>query len=170
MFSKWFRQGEQEPLYLLKTASDFSLPFDKQHLLPIPDWANCDPDTPADHQAAHVHWCHVAASWLARLGGEFSEPLILRESEHFFALSALMQRETEVLLDYAERTRKRVLSTLAGIASAEGFGKDIVMVLPSPDISCNSRIGLKFSRSGYFGRRKRCPRLAHMAGGPANAA
>jgi hypothetical protein len=133
MFSKWFRQGVQEPQYLSKTASDFSLPFDKQHLLPIPDWANCNPVTPADHQAAHAHWCHVAASWLARLGGEFSESLILRESEHFFALSALMQRETEVLLDYAERTRKRVLSTLAGIASAEGFGKDIVMVLPNED-------------------------------------
>jgi hypothetical protein len=38
-----------------------------------------------------------------------------------------------VLLDYAERARQRNLATLAGIASDEGHGKHVVMVLPNED-------------------------------------
>jgi hypothetical protein len=57
----------------------------------------------------------------------------LRESTNFFALSALTVRETEVLLDYAERALKRNLATLGDIASNCGLGKFVVMVVPSED-------------------------------------
>lgn len=133
MLSRWFGKSKSEPLYPLITASDFPLPLDRQHQMPIPDWVNCEPAESVSQEGVHAHWCHVAASWLERLHGEFSEALLLRESDHFFALSALTQRETEVLLDYAERARKRNLATLAGIASDNGFGKQVVMVLPSEE-------------------------------------
>lgn len=133
MFSKWFSKGEVKPLYPLLTAADFSLQLNPQHQISIPDWIASEPVASSSNEEKHQHWCHVAASWLQRLSREFSEPLLLRESENFFALSALTERETEVLLDYAERARKRNMATLAGIASDEGWGKHIVMVLPSED-------------------------------------
>lgn len=41
--------------------------------------------------------------------------------------------KTEVLLDYAERALKRNLATLGDIASDDGLGKHVVMVLPNED-------------------------------------
>jgi hypothetical protein len=133
MFSKWFSKGEAKLLYPLLTAIDFPLQLNTQHQMPIADWIASEPVESISNEEKHQHWCHVAASWLQKLNGEFSEPLRLRESVNFFALSALTERETEVLLDYAERTLKRNMATLAGIASDEGFGKHVVMVLPSED-------------------------------------
>jgi hypothetical protein len=133
MFSKWFSKGEAQPAYPLTTAIDFLLTWDEKHALPIPDWAACEPPETSSDDEKNTHWCRAAASWLNKLSTELSEPLSLRESDNFFALSALTARETEVLLDYAERALKRNLATLAGIASDERLGKHIVMVLPHED-------------------------------------
>jgi hypothetical protein len=133
MLGRWFGKNNTEPLYQLVTACDFALPLDVQHQMPIPDWVTCNPSESSSHQVVHEHWSHVAASWLQRLSNEFTEPLLLRESDNFFALSSLTQRETEVLLTYSERARKRNLATLAGIASDEGLGKHVVMVLPNEE-------------------------------------
>jgi hypothetical protein len=133
MFGKWFSKGEAQPTYPLITAIDFPLAWDEKHTLPIPDWTTCEPPEANSHDEKNAHWCRAASSWLHKLSSAFSEPLSLRESDNFFALSALTTRETEVLLDYAERALKRNLATLVGIASDEGLGKHVVMVLPNED-------------------------------------
>jgi hypothetical protein len=133
MFGKWFSKGEAQPIYPLITSIDSPLTLDTKHTLPIPDWATCEPPEGNSHDEKNAHWCRAAASWLSKLSAELSEPLSLRESDNFFALSALTAHETEVLLDYAERALKRNLATLAGIASDEGVGKHVVMVLPNDD-------------------------------------
>lgn len=56
-----------------------------------------------------------------------------RESAHFMLLSAQGQREADVLVNYLERSRKRVLATLPGIAAASGYGKSVVMVFSDED-------------------------------------
>jgi hypothetical protein len=133
MFKNWFSKGEARPAYPLISATDFSLVWDDKHSLPIPDWAACEPLETISHEVKNQHWNNAAASWLSKLGASFSEPLDLRESANFFALSALPARETKVLLDYAERALKRNLATLGDIASDAGHGKHVVMVLPSED-------------------------------------
>ena len=133
MFSKWFSKGEVQVAYPLVSPANVDLAWDGKHSLPIPNWAACEPPESMSDEDKNVHWCNAAASWLGKLGGAFSEPLLLRESANFFALSALNERETQVLLDYAERALKRNLATLEGIASDDGLGKHVVMVLPSED-------------------------------------
>ena len=133
MFKKWFSKVEARSAYPLVSATDFSLVWDGKHTFPIPDWAACEPLESISHDEKNQHWNNAAASWLSKLRASFSEPLDLRESANFFALSALPARETEVLLDYAERALKRNLATLGDIASDAGHGKHVVMVLPSED-------------------------------------
>jgi hypothetical protein len=133
MFKNWFSKGEARSAYPLISATDFSLVWDGKHTLPIPDWAASEPLETSSHEDKNQYWNNAAASWLSKLGASFSEPLDLRESANFFALSALPARETEVLLDYAERALKRNLATLGDIASDAGHGKHVVMVLPNED-------------------------------------
>ncbi len=133
MFSQWFSKDKGQVAYPLVSASDVDLAWDGKHALPIPDWAACEPLESLSDAEKNVHWCSAAASWLAKLSTSLSEPLLLRESANFFALSALNERETQVLLEYAERALKRNLATLDAIASDEGLGKHVVMVLPSED-------------------------------------
>jgi hypothetical protein len=133
MLKKWFSKGEARSAYPLVSATDFSLVWDGKHALPIPDWAACEPLESISHDEKNQHWNNAAASWLSKLGASFNEPLDLRESADFFALSTLPARETEVLLDYVERALNRNLATLGNIASDDGLGKHVVMVLPNED-------------------------------------
>jgi hypothetical protein len=133
MFKKWFSKGEARPAYPLVSAADFSLVWEGKHTLPIPDWEACEPLESISHDAKNQHWNNVAASWLSKLGASFNEPIDLYESANFFVLSALPPRETEVLLDYAERALKRNLATLGDIASDDGLGKHVVIILPNED-------------------------------------
>lgn len=48
-------------------------------------------------------------------------------------LGALVERQRRLVLDYAERTRRRALQLLDGIASDEGFGKSVMMVFSDYD-------------------------------------
>jgi hypothetical protein len=133
MFKKWFSKGEASAAYPLISATDLSLVWDEKHALPIPDWAACEPPETFSDEENNQYWSTAAASWLIKLGTAFSESLDLRESANFFALSALSARETELLLDYAERALKRNLATLGGIASDSGFGKHVVVIFPNED-------------------------------------
>lgn len=133
MFKKWFSKGEVIAAYPLISETNLSLVWDDKHALPVPDWATCEPDEALSDKEKNQHWTNAAASWLDKLRVSFSEPLSLRESANFFALSALTARETEVLLDYAERALKRNLASLGDIASDDGLGKHVVIILPNED-------------------------------------
>jgi hypothetical protein len=133
MFSKWFSKGEVSPKYPVTIATDFDLVWDDKHAMPIPDWIASEPPDSHSDEEKHSQWSKAAASWLAKLTTAFDKPLALHESEDFFLLSALGARESEVLLDYAQRALKRNLATLEGIASNEGFGKFVIMVLHDED-------------------------------------
>lgn len=133
MFSKWFSKGEASAAYTLTTTTDFALVWDGKHAMPIPDWAASEPSDDQSDEEKHSYWSHAAASWLAKLKTAFNKPLTLYESEDFFLLSALGARESEVLLDYAQRALKRNLATLEGIAANDGFGKFVIMVLQDED-------------------------------------
>lgn len=97
--------------------------------IPIPDW-NVQPWPEAgDDEVLHRHANGLAAAWLEAMAAVLPERHVRAESDHFMLLSTLEARPTRVLLDYLERSRKRVLAVLPGIAADHGYGKIVVMVL-----------------------------------------
>lgn len=101
--------------------------------LPIPDWqAMAWPDS-GDAGSLHRLANGQAAAWVDALAATLGNGHDRTESQHFMLLSALAPRAARMLLEYLERSRKRVLATLAGIASDAGHGKTVVLVLAGED-------------------------------------
>lgn len=103
--------------------------------LPIPDWSAVDALVPAgaDDEALHRFWRGAASSWLVALGEALGEDYVLEQSGHFVLLAALPPRERHMVLDYAERSHRRILNTLPGVAAEHGHGPIAVLVLADQD-------------------------------------
>jgi hypothetical protein len=100
--------------------------------MPIPDWERL-PWPDGDEEDKHRHANSLAAAWLDALAAASPRHSTRAESRHFMLLSTLEARPGRVLLDYLERSRKRVLATLPGIAEDHGHGKTVVMVFGEED-------------------------------------
>ena len=137
MLGNFFRRSKPElakSLYAVKTTAATQLSWDAAKSLPIPAWDSNQPDIDqGDVAALKLYWTQAALAWLERLSTSFELPLHIYESDDFFLLSALQQRPSEVLLDYAQKAKKRNFSTLGGIASDEGYGKHVICVLSDED-------------------------------------
>jgi hypothetical protein len=137
MLGKFFRRSVSEPaksIYSLSSPTLSQLVWDTTKTLPIPAWESNQRAIEDDKKAElHLYWSQAASTWLERLSKAFDAPLQIYESEDFFLLSALPQRPSEVLLEYAQKAKKRNLATLDGIASDEGYGKHIICVLHDED-------------------------------------
>jgi hypothetical protein len=102
--------------------------------LPIPDWSRQDwPTASAGDEALHRHANGLAAAWVDALATSLSPDYKRVESDNFMLLTTLDARPAAALLDYLERSRRRVLATLAGIAADAGHGKTVVLVLADED-------------------------------------
>jgi hypothetical protein len=96
--------------------------------LPIPDWDQQLWPEEGSEDVLHRHANGLAAAWLDATTASLTDHYARVESDNFMLLSALEPRATAVLLNYLERSRKRVLATLPGIAADHGHGKTVVMV------------------------------------------
>jgi hypothetical protein len=101
--------------------------------LPIPDWARLQGPPGGEPEALHALANRQAAAWLDALGAALDPKYRRHECEHFMVLSPLDARAAKVLMDYLERSRKRVLATLPGIAAEDGHGKTAVLVMDDQD-------------------------------------
>lgn len=102
--------------------------------LPIPDWERQSWPVEADPAQLHGHGNRLAAGWLDALAARLPEGGYRRaESANFMLLSTLEPRPARVLLDYLEKSLRRVLGTLPGVASDEGYGKYVVLVFHDDD-------------------------------------
>ncbi len=137
MLAKFFRLSASEPaksIYSVHSPASSQLIWDITKTLPIPAWESNQPAIKDDKKAElHLYWTQAASTWLDHLSKAFDAPLQIYESEDFFLLSALQQRPSEVLLEYAQKAKKRNLATLDAIASDEGYGKHIICVLHNED-------------------------------------
>jgi hypothetical protein len=137
VLGKFFRRSSSEAvnnLYPVVSSAACQLIWDTSKTMPIPAWESNQPTINEDNKSAlQLYWTQVALAWLERLSTAFDAPLQIYESEDFFLLSALPQRRSEVLLDYAQRAKKRNLATLDGIACDDGYGKHIICVLSNED-------------------------------------
>jgi hypothetical protein len=101
--------------------------------LPIPDWPAQDWPEAGDDALLHAHANGLAAAWLDALGAQLGAPHRRDESANFMLLSALQPRPARVLLEYLERSRRRILATLPDIAQDHGHGRTVVLVLADED-------------------------------------
>lgn len=96
--------------------------------LPIPDWHRQPWAEHGEDEVLHVQANGLAAGWLEAMMAALGDRYARAESDNFMLLSSMEVRERSVLLDYLERSRRRVLAALSGIAADHGHGKTVVMV------------------------------------------
>jgi hypothetical protein len=137
MLGKLFRRSASAPaksIYAVSSSALSQVIWDTSKSIPIPVWESNQPTIKEDDKAGlHLYWTQAALAWLEQLSTAFDAPLQIYESEDFLLLSALQQRPSEVLLEYAQKAKKRNLATLHGIASDEGYGKHVICVLHDED-------------------------------------
>lgn len=136
---RWLR-GKRMPESSAAEAAALSEPLPAQEMvwrsdasMPIPDWNRQPWPEAGEDQALHRLANGQAAAWLDAMVSALSEQYTRTESDNFMLLSALEPRPARVLLDYLERSRRRVLATLPNIAADNGHGKNVVMVLGDED-------------------------------------
>jgi hypothetical protein len=105
----------------------------REATLPIPDWDAQSWPATADADVLSAHANGMAAAWLDALMTALPDGYQRSESANFMLLSPLEARPTRVLLDYLERSRKRVLATLPGITDDLGHGAYVVLVFHDED-------------------------------------
>ncbi len=99
--------------------------------MPLPDWNALQAPAAALDAELHCFWSGAARAWLEALASALGSNYVIAESAQFMLLSTLQLRERRVALEYAERTRKRVLQVLPGIARDAGYGKTVILVFDS---------------------------------------
>lgn len=122
------RTSDRNAVDLSEAVSSEQIIWRLEASMPIPDWNRQPWPEGGDDEQLHTHANGVAAAWLDAIIAALPVPHDRAESENFMLLSALEPRATGVLLEYLERSRRRVLATLPGIAADHGHGKTAVMV------------------------------------------
>jgi hypothetical protein len=112
---------------------DTPIPWRSDTSLPIPDWSQLTQPPGAQKQELDDFWSSAAFTWLKALQVKLGDGYEIAESEQFMLFGALSQRTQQLALDYAEKTRMRVLNVLDGVASDDGYGKFVMLVLRDYD-------------------------------------
>lgn len=73
-------------------------------------------------------WAEWARKWVQATAQELGNQYRTAESDNFIILSAQDDRYVELLSDFLERTLRKILRSLNGIAKDEGFGKNVVLI------------------------------------------
>jgi len=106
----------------------------EQQGYPIMDWTAAgrwvDALAGSDQASA---WIAIERAWLLHLRDALGAGFRLAESENCLLLSALVDNVANATLGFMERTLKRVVRTLDGIAQVTPEGKDILIVFDDED-------------------------------------
>ena len=109
--------------------------FEVRDALPRPnwpviiEWAQTFSDTIDPHEL----WTEIAAYWLSQLADTLKNNYAIWESQEFLVLCSRDKVESHRLIRFCEKSRKKILELLGGIASDEGLGKLIVLLFHDPD-------------------------------------
>ena len=117
--------GPETPALVLRSATT----------LPIVDWDAMHALEPAtvDKAALDAFWTRLARSWLETLRAALDARYAIRESERFLMLGSLDESRANVVLEFVERARKRILMVLDGVAADAGAGKVCLLIFDGED-------------------------------------
>ncbi|MBM0107365.1 hypothetical protein JM946_21715 [Steroidobacter sp. S1-65] len=130
------RQTEPAPLEILCEGASQPFAF-QEHLysheeLPILDWqAAVDWSARASNPASALIDCK--RGWLLHLRDALGQGYDLRESAHAAVLSTGDERYAAAMLDFIERTRRRIAVTLEGVATFRDDDREILIIFDDPD-------------------------------------
>ena len=117
-----------------------------------PDWNEIalridEEQSPANMQS---EWTIECGKWLQSVAYKFGHDYRIEESTNFSIMTNEAPRYVEVFSAFLERTLKRILSTLEGIASNDGYGKHVAMVFQDSD-QYYEYVDMFFPEEGEFG-------------------
>ena len=103
--------------------------------LPRPNWESIFDDVEKNHNESDPHelWCNIARSWVSRLASKLPDNYSTHETENFIVLTSESDKYVTLFQDFLERTLKKILSILPGIASDDGYGKHVVLLFGDID-------------------------------------
>ena len=117
-----------------------------------PDWAAIADSMPpelSDEEQQQL-WLIECKKWLGSIADEFGGSYRIAESENFLILSDESDRYVDVFSSFLERTLKRILKTLNGIAADDGFGKHVAVIFKDSD-EYYRYVSLFYPEEGEFG-------------------
>lgn len=136
MFSKLFgRTTPQPPIETSTPVESFDLFSSTKGRFAIPDW-ECVNQSLAPRLAQedpNELWARVAHCWLRALKEPLGDGFRISSSDNFHFLSPGTAREQQLFLEFAEKSKKRILRLLDGIARDEGYGKSCVIAFADED-------------------------------------
>jgi hypothetical protein len=102
---------------------------------PRPHWEAIYSEVEDFHNDTDHHelWCSIARAWATKLATALPGKYAIHESENFILLTSESGRYVSLFQGFLERTLKRILSTLRGIASDDGLGKYVVLIFDDID-------------------------------------
>ncbi len=81
----------------------------------------------------HLLWCDIATIWINKIKNNLPENFKVYESENFIILTDESEKYASKFLSFLEHALKRILTTLNGIASDEGYGKLVILMFENVD-------------------------------------
>ncbi len=96
---------------------------------PRPDWnAIAESVHAGPEDTWESGWVTWSRRWLDGILERLPAAYCIEESDNFLVLSAQDDRYVQLLTQFLERTLRRILASLDGIASDEGYGKHVVLM------------------------------------------
>jgi len=128
-----------------------SLQWREDTTYPIVDWkaAREQFESQAESTAPEDYWSNAAHAWLEALVAHLGDQYTVQESEHFSVLSGLADKQSKLAAEFCERSRRRILRDLEGIAAPWGNGPHVVMIFNTED-EYYEYIGNYYPKTGEF--------------------
>lgn len=126
--------------------------FHEADNFPRPNWENI-----YEYVESHLKnveqnelWCEIANTWMLKLKSKLPDGYQIHESDNYILVTSESDRYVTLLQGFLESTLKKILSTLKGIASDDGFGKYVVIVFNDID-DYYSYMSYYYPEDGVFG-------------------
>ena len=107
-------------------------------------------DDNANAESLDRQWQQHCRTWLETLSEQLNSKYEIYETDNFSILSSENERYNQLFSAFLERTLKRILSTLKGIASDDGYGKHVAIIFSDIDEYYNY-ISLYYPEEGEYG-------------------
>jgi hypothetical protein len=103
-----------------------------------------------NYRELNIAWAEACDNWLSAMATEFGNDYKVIDSSNFAIMSNENERYNSLFSAFLERTLKRILATLKGIASDEGFGKHVAIIFKNSE-QYYEYVGLFYPDTGDFG-------------------
>ena len=117
-----------------------------------PDWSEIALKIGEEKSQSELHsdWVIECGNWLQVVANHFGKEYRIEETKNFSIMTNESTRYVEVFSAFLERTLKKILSSLGGIASDEGLGKHVAMIFQDIE-QYYEYVDMFFPEEGEFG-------------------